>query len=919
MLLGEDDEPEEGIVRLLRIAGLGPGFLADAGDGVGAEGGEVAGGVGEGTAEAHGAGAALFDGGIVEVGVGAAADDLVGHGGGLDRIDGVQAHLAFFDAGEHILEAVHVHGLVEAVVAGLAHEGVVGEGEGGVEVLLAPDLGGEDGGHEVVATQALEEGGHALAVALAGDGEGARGVPAPARGEQGDIEDRLLHEHGGVAGIHPGEGIGDGPGVLGTGGEEDGVVVRRGLEFEVEGGAELLAEGQSPGAVDARAEGGVDDELHPSRVIEEAFEDHVGIGGDDTEAVARGANVVDHLAGAVLDKAALLLEAGGEGFGIVEAVCDLAAEAACFLGELNGAAGGFAQPEGDGGGRAVGIDHTDGALLDAADTPRGGAKEKDVAGGALHGEVLVDGADGDVLGFGDDAVVTHLGDDAAVVEGGEAGSPPAADDAVDAVAVDEGRGGTGAIADAGGKHRHDLVEGLALEVREGGCFAHEVVEGVLGPGFAGGFGHDLLGEDVEGGGQGRDAVEASGADGANEGGALQELVAGGGEEAPVGAQTEGVAGAADALEQGGDAAGRADLADEIDGADVDAELEGGGGDEGAQVAGLEALLDAQAAFLGDAAMVARDGLLSKTLGQLLGDALGKGAGVDEYEGRVVLAHELSEAIVDVSKLLPGGDGLEVAGWGLDVELDVALVATVNDGGCARRPGEEAGDQLDGALGGGEADADGRGFGQTVEARKGEGEVAPAAVAGEGVNLVDDDGADAAQVLAAALGGDEEEERLGGGDEDVGGLAHHALAGGGGRVAGANRAGDGRQVVAHLCRERAYLGERLLEVALDIVAERLEGRDVDDAGGLFEVAGLGLADELVDAYEEGGKRLAGAGGGRDEGGLAGVDAGPALSLGIGGIRETALEPGAHDGVEGRERIPEGPGGSGYGVTLEHPCG
>ena len=678
MLRGEHDKAEEGVVRFLGITGLGPGLLADAGDGVGAKGSEVTGGVGEGLAEGDGAGAALLDGGVVEVGVGAAADDLVGHGRGLDRIDGVEANGAVLDAGEHVLQAVHVHRLVEAVVAGLAHEGVVGEGEGLVEVLLATDLGGEDGGHEVVAAHALEEGGYALAVALTGDGERARGVPAPARGEEGDVEDRLLDERGGVARIHPGKGLGEGPGVLGTGGEEDRIVVGGGLELEIEGRAELLAEGESPGAVNARTEGGVDDELHAAGVVEEALEDDVGVGGDDAEAVAGGANVVDHLAGAVFGQAAFVLDAGDEGFGVVETIGDLAAEATRLLGELDGAAGGFAQPEGDGGGRAVGVDDTDGALLDARDAPGGGAEQEDVAGGALHGEVLVDRADGDVLGLGDDAVVAHLGDDAAVVEGGEARSAASADDAVDAVAVDEGRGGARTVADAGGEHRHDLVEGLAIEVRKGRSLADEVVEGVLGPGLAGGLGHDLLGEDVKGGGQGIDAVEASGADGADEGGALQQLVAGGGEEAAMGAEAEGMAGAPDALEEGGDAAGRAHLADQVDGADVDAELEGGGGDEGAKVACLEALLDVQAAFLRDAAVVAGDRLLAEALGELLGGSLGEGAGVDEDEGGAVLTHKLGEPVVDVGELLPGGNGLKVAGGRLDVELDVALVTPVDD-------------------------------------------------------------------------------------------------------------------------------------------------------------------------------------------------------------------------------------------------
>ena len=48
----------------------------------------------------------------------------------------------------------------------------------------------------------------------------------------------------------------------------------------------------------------------------------------------------------------------------------------------------------------------------------------------------------------------------------------------------------------------------------------------------------------------------------------------------------------DALEQRRDAARRADLADQLDRSDVDAELERGGGHERAQVAGAEPVLDA---------------------------------------------------------------------------------------------------------------------------------------------------------------------------------------------------------------------------------------------------------------------------------------------------------------------------------------
>ena len=73
------------------------------------------------------------------------------------------------------------------------------------------------------------------------------------------------------------------------------------------------------------------------------------------------------------------------------------------------------------------------------------------------------------------------------------------------------------------------------------------------------------------------------------------------------------------------------------GADVDAELERGGGDERLHLAGLEAALEGEAALLREAAVVGADVLFADALGEGEGDALGEAAGVHEDEGRAVLA------------------------------------------------------------------------------------------------------------------------------------------------------------------------------------------------------------------------------------------------------------------------------------------
>src|ERR1700691_429072 len=84
-------------------------------------------------------------------------------------------------------------------------------------------------------------------------------------------------------------------------------------------------------------------------------------------------------------------------------------------------------------------------------------------------------------------------------------------------------------------------------------------------------------------------------------------------------------------------------------------------------------------------------------------------------------------------------------------------------------GEELGDELDGILGGGDADALRRagqagkeGAGgeavfagdEGVEALEREGEVGAALVVGDGVDLVDDDSTDTAEVLAGLAGGEQ---------------------------------------------------------------------------------------------------------------------------------------------------------------------
>ena len=143
-------------------------------------------------------------------------------------------------------------------------------------------------------------------------------------------------------------------------------------------------------------------------------------------------------------------------------------------------------------------------------------------------------------------------------------------------------------------------------------------------------------------------VELAGAHLADERGLLQQVVAGGGEEAALGDGAAPVAGAADALHGDGDGARGGDLADQVDVADVDAELERGGGDEDPDLAVLQALLGVEAQLARERAVVRGDGFRAEAGGQFEGELFDQAAGVDEDQRGAVFEREGGEPVVDRS-------------------------------------------------------------------------------------------------------------------------------------------------------------------------------------------------------------------------------------------------------------------------------
>ena len=168
--------------------------------------------------------------------------------------------------------------------------------------------------------------------------------------------------------------------------------------------------------------------------------------------------------------------------------------------------------------------------------------------------------------------------------------------------------------------------------------ANEREQIVFLPVLGGGHRDDLLRHHVERRHGHQQAIELALRDRPDQRGAFDQLVARGREDAPLrlGRVLDLVSRPADALQRDGDRSRRTDLADEIDRADVDAELERRGGDDRLELSGFQLLFGRQPQLARQAAVMREHRVFAKPLGQMVRHALGQPPRVDEDQRRLVL-------------------------------------------------------------------------------------------------------------------------------------------------------------------------------------------------------------------------------------------------------------------------------------------
>ena len=232
-----------------------------------------------------------------------------------------------------------------------------------------------------------------------------------------------------------------------------------------------------------------------------------------------------------------------------------------------------------------------------------------------------------------------------------------------------------------------------------------------------------------------------------------------------------MAGPADPLQESGDRTGRADLHDQVDVADVDAQLERRRRHDRLEFARFQLSLRLQPL---DRRRASRGGCLDVSLAQLFGqlvrEPLGQPPRVDEDQRRAVLLDQLDEPFVNLGPLLVHADAPSSVRGSSIARSSVARVADVDDiagesraaaAGRVASADEKAGRPLDRFLRRRQADPLQR-AGRTRDSSRSsvERQMRAALVADHRVDFVDDHGVDVAERLPALGGREHQIQRFG---------------------------------------------------------------------------------------------------------------------------------------------------------------
>ena len=296
LLIRQEREPQQGIMQLVGRRGLGPRFGANARDRLQIELTDVGGGFRiEPAAAHHGLGAPLLERCIVQIGVGARIQSLERERRRLGQIARHHPDVAVLESAQHLFESVNVHCLFETISNRLPYQGVVRYLDLARQILRAGHLIRKHRRQQIFGVHSRDLRRDFLAPAEARQGERNARIPAPAHLEHRRRAQRL-HEHlTNRMGVQIPCGLCQLEAMRMSQRQHDMIFGGRRLQLEIECPAEPLAQRQSPRAIHAAAERGMDDHLHAAGFVEEALEYDRVEGGQAAERRPARTQVLAHL------------------------------------------------------------------------------------------------------------------------------------------------------------------------------------------------------------------------------------------------------------------------------------------------------------------------------------------------------------------------------------------------------------------------------------------------------------------------------------------------------------------------------------------------------------------------------------------------------------------------------------------------
>src|SRR5215472_7813876 len=410
--------------------------------------------------------------------------------------------------------------------------------------------------------------------------------------------------------------------------------------------------------------------------------------------------------------------------------------------EFIGARRCFAPPKRNVGRSALRVFHKNAPRLHAANAPGSVSQEHDIARKTFHCEVFVHGTDDGAFRLGDNGVKRILWNGASAGDGGEAAAAACANDTVHAVAMQVSSVTSAGAGDAFREHLYDFVKGCARKIAIRVGTANGLKQFLFLPIFCGTHGYNLLGKNVERRFGYREAIEIALANGSRQRGAFEQVVARRGEEAAFGNRSAPVARAANALQGRGNGARRADLANQINAADVDAQFERSRSNEGADFTRLQFLLCGKAQLARQAAVVCGDRIFSQAFAKMMRHALGQSARIDKNKGGAVLRGQRSDTIVNFVPHFVGRHGAEFTSGNFDGEIQFAAMANLHDVRSRLfRARQKISNEFNRLLRGGKTDARKPLSGQMVEAFEGERQMRAALIVRNSMDFIHDNGFD----------------------------------------------------------------------------------------------------------------------------------------------------------------------------------